>query len=106
MTSCAGDPRPRCGRRCLASEPGPGLLLEGDAIDDALGAMGDFADLVSPFLLGHSAGVAELAVTAGALCGLDADELRALAQGSACPRPGSRRGTGACLAGGRTAVAR
>ena len=61
-----------------ASEPGPGLVLEGPAIDGALAAMGDFADLLSPFLLGHSAGVAEVAVTAGRLCGLDETELRAL----------------------------
>jgi HD-GYP domain-containing protein (c-di-GMP phosphodiesterase class II) len=40
--------------------------------------MGDFADLVSPFLLGHSAGVAELAATAGAICGLNPDDLRTL----------------------------
>ena len=74
----AGDPQVSVWSETLASEPGPALLLEGDAIDDALAAMGDFADLVSPFLLGHSAGVAELAAAAGGLCGLDADELRAL----------------------------
>ena len=52
--------------------------LEGGAIDEALGAMGDFADLVSPFLLGHSAGVARLADLAGQLSGLDENETRAL----------------------------
>src|SRR5829696_5724761 len=62
----------------LAREADPGLVLEGDAIDHALAAMGNFADLVSPFLLGHSAGGRELAITAGRLCGLDETELRAL----------------------------
>jgi HD-GYP domain-containing protein (c-di-GMP phosphodiesterase class II) len=48
----------------LACEPRPRLILEGEALDRALAAMGDFADLVSPYLLGHSAGVAELAAAA------------------------------------------
>ena len=52
----------------LACEPRPHLILEGAAIDRALAAMGDFTDLVSPYLVGHSAGVAELAAAA-ALCG-------------------------------------
>jgi hypothetical protein len=72
----ADDPQASVWSQIPACEPGPGLVLEGAAIDDALGAMGDFADLLSPFLLGHSAGVAELAVTAGRLCGLDVTELR------------------------------
>ena len=72
------DPQTSMWVEALSGEPGPGLLLEGDVIDDALGAMGDFADLVSPFLLGHSAGVAELAAATGAVCGLNADELRPL----------------------------
>ena len=42
--------------RVLAAEPAPGLDLEGEAIDRALAAMGDFADLASPYLVGHSAG--------------------------------------------------
>jgi HD-GYP domain-containing protein (c-di-GMP phosphodiesterase class II) len=59
-------------------EPGRPLLLRGGAIDDALSAMGDFADLLSPYFVGHSAGVARLAVEAGARCGLGSDELRGL----------------------------
>ncbi len=50
--------------KTLACEPRPHLTLEGEALDRALAAMGDFADLVSPYLLGHSAGVAELAAAA------------------------------------------
>jgi DNA-binding CsgD family transcriptional regulator len=73
-----GDPQASVWSQAVAGEPGPDLVLEGDAIDEALGAMGDFADLVSPFLLGHCAGVAELAAAAGARCGLNEDERRAL----------------------------
>ena len=39
-------------------------------MDRALAAVGDFADLVSPDLVGHSAGVARLAAEAGRHCGL------------------------------------
>jgi HD-GYP domain-containing protein (c-di-GMP phosphodiesterase class II) len=49
----------------LACEPTAQLTLKGAAIDRALAAMGDFADLASPYLVGHSAGIAEL-VTAAA----------------------------------------
>ena len=45
----------------LASEPLPPLVLEAEALDRALAAMGNFADLISPYLAGHSAGVADLA---------------------------------------------
>jgi HD-GYP domain-containing protein (c-di-GMP phosphodiesterase class II) len=59
----------------LACEPGPRLTLEGESIDRALGAMGDFADLASPYLVGHSAGVANLAAAAARWCRLDTAEL-------------------------------
>ena len=59
----------------LACEPSPRLVLEGEAIDRALAAMGDFADLTSPYLVGHSRGVAELAAAAAQQWGLDAAEL-------------------------------
>jgi HD-GYP domain-containing protein (c-di-GMP phosphodiesterase class II) len=55
----------------LTAEPRPWLTLEGEGIDRALAAIGDFADLVSPDLSGHSAGVAELAGAAARLCGFD-----------------------------------
>src|SRR3954471_92463 len=58
----------------LAGEPRPHLTLEGKAIERALTAMGNFADLISPYLTGHSAGVAELAATAALRCGIDAPE--------------------------------
>jgi HD-GYP domain-containing protein (c-di-GMP phosphodiesterase class II)/DNA-binding CsgD family transcriptional regulator len=52
----------------LASEPYPRLILEGEAIDRALAAMGAFADFVSPSFVGHSAGVADLAAAAAERC--------------------------------------
>jgi HD-GYP domain-containing protein (c-di-GMP phosphodiesterase class II)/DNA-binding CsgD family transcriptional regulator len=53
----------------LAAEPGPPLVVEESRIDDVLGAFAHFADLKSPFLHGHSIGVAELAERAARLSG-------------------------------------
>ena len=47
------------------------LVLKGAEVDEALAAMGDFADLVSPYFIGHSAGVAELAGEAASRMGLE-----------------------------------
>jgi HD-GYP domain-containing protein (c-di-GMP phosphodiesterase class II) len=55
----------------LALEPPPPLILEAAAIDRALAAMGNFADLISPSLAGHAAGVAELAAAAAQQCGIE-----------------------------------
>jgi HD-GYP domain-containing protein (c-di-GMP phosphodiesterase class II) len=52
----------------LAAEPEPHLTLDGDAIDVALTAMADFADMSSPYLAGHSSHVAELAADAVERC--------------------------------------
>lgn len=62
----------------LDAEPQPQLMLHGPAIDRALRAMGAFSDLVSPYLSGHSAGVADLAATAAELHGLTDDEVTAI----------------------------
>jgi putative nucleotidyltransferase with HDIG domain len=53
-------------------------MLAGEEIDRALGAMGSFADLVSPYFAGHSAAVAELASAAAERCrlGAEAETLR------------------------------
>lgn len=59
----------------LAAEPAPRMVLEHQAIDRALAAMGDFADLLSPFLVGHSAGVARLAGLAADRCGFSPTEV-------------------------------
>jgi len=47
------------------------LFLEGEALDRALAAIGNFADLISPSLAGHSAAVAELAESAAQRCRMD-----------------------------------
>ena len=62
----------------LAREPGPPLVLTGHELDRALAAMGNFADLISPYLAGHSAGVAGLATAAAQRCRIDAAETRLL----------------------------
>jgi HD-GYP domain-containing protein (c-di-GMP phosphodiesterase class II) len=66
----------------LACEPTPRLTLEGEAIDRALGAIGDFADLASPYLVGHSAGVAELATAAAQRSGFEDAEVLAIRRGA------------------------
>ena len=63
----------------LAGEPGPATTIEPGAMDAALTAFADFADLKSPWIRGHSRRVAELAGAAGRHAGLDdaaCDELR------------------------------
>jgi HD-GYP domain-containing protein (c-di-GMP phosphodiesterase class II) len=62
----------------LSCEPHPRLMLAGDAIGRAIAAIGDFADLISPYLVGHSSGVADLATDAGRRCGFDAAQMVAL----------------------------
>ena len=62
----------------LACEPNPRFTLGGEAIDRALAAMGDFADLVSKYLVGHSRGVADLVSTAATQSGIDASEVVAV----------------------------
>jgi HD-GYP domain-containing protein (c-di-GMP phosphodiesterase class II) len=78
----AVDAQPSAWDETLACEPLPRLTLEGAAIERALGAMGDFADLASPYLVGHSAGVAELATAAAQRCRLDAADLVRIRRGA------------------------
>ena len=72
------DERASAWEETLASEPGPRLMLIGEELDRALAAMGNFADLLSPYLAGHSAGVAELAAAAAQRCRIDAADTRRL----------------------------
>jgi HD-GYP domain-containing protein (c-di-GMP phosphodiesterase class II) len=60
----------------LACEPEPRLTLAGAEIDRALAAIGDFADLLSPYLAGHSGGVARLAEAAARRCGVEPAPVR------------------------------
>jgi HD-GYP domain-containing protein (c-di-GMP phosphodiesterase class II) len=66
----------------LAAEPRPWLELSGSGIDQALDAMGGFSDLASPYLSGHSAGVADLAVRTAQVCGFAPDDVTAARRAS------------------------
>ncbi len=57
--------------RALACEPDPGTAVEPADVDHVLAAFGDFADLKSPSIRGHSRAVAALAEEAGRHAGLD-----------------------------------
>ncbi len=48
----------------IACEPKPQLMLDGEAIDRALAAMGHFTDMAIPEFVGHSSGVAATSVAA------------------------------------------
>ena len=54
----------------IDAEPGLTPPLPEDALDNALEAIADFVDIKSPFTLGHSRGVAELAARAATAMGL------------------------------------
>jgi HD-GYP domain-containing protein (c-di-GMP phosphodiesterase class II) len=62
----------------LALEPGPRLYLTEAQLDTCCQALADFADIKSPYTLGHSTGVATLAAEAARRCGLPADDLVAI----------------------------
>jgi HD-GYP domain-containing protein (c-di-GMP phosphodiesterase class II) len=61
----------------LRAEP-TRLLLTGEDVDRALAAIGDFADLMSPYFHGHSSGVAKLAGDAAARLGMVPDQVVAV----------------------------
>lgn len=54
----------------LAAEPRPWPFVTDAQLDETLRAMADFADLKSPYLAGHSSGVAMLAEAAAGRCKL------------------------------------
>ncbi len=54
----------------LALEPGVRARMSDEQFDTACLAIADFADIKSPYTLGHSVGVAELAAQAARHCGL------------------------------------
>jgi HD-GYP domain-containing protein (c-di-GMP phosphodiesterase class II) len=64
-------------------DPRLGEPLTSSQLDTALYAFGDFADLKSPFLLGHSRGVAELVGEAGAAMGMPDDDVANLRRAGA-----------------------
>jgi HD-GYP domain-containing protein (c-di-GMP phosphodiesterase class II) len=62
----------------LAAEPVPWRLVVEDSLDDICRVFGDFVDLKTPFLLGHSAQVARLAEGAARTLGMSEDDCVAL----------------------------
>ncbi|HKE73823.1 MAG TPA: HD domain-containing phosphohydrolase [Acidimicrobiales bacterium] len=58
----------------IAGDPGLGRTLDGAALETALEALADFADLKAPSRVGHSRGVAALAGAAAERLGLPAAE--------------------------------
>jgi HD-GYP domain-containing protein (c-di-GMP phosphodiesterase class II) len=62
----------------IAAEPALAVELLPDQLDRALAAIANFVDLKSPFTLGHSVAVAELAEEAGRRLGLPPEQVLAL----------------------------
>lgn len=62
----------------IDAEPALTKVLSGGQIDKALRAIAEFVDLKSPYMLGHSIAVAELAEAAGRYANLAPGELRVL----------------------------
>jgi HD-GYP domain-containing protein (c-di-GMP phosphodiesterase class II) len=55
----------------IDAEPGPGIWLSEPDFDSALEAIADFTDVKSPYTIGHSRGVADLAGEAARIAGLE-----------------------------------
>jgi HD-GYP domain-containing protein (c-di-GMP phosphodiesterase class II) len=64
----------------IEGEPGLAPLLDESALDEALEAVADFADMKSPYTLGHSRGVAALAAGAAEQLGLPSAEVTTVRQ--------------------------
>jgi hypothetical protein len=86
LAGIGDDPR----AAILDAEPAPVLTVDDSRIDGALRAVADFADLKSPFFLGHSTGVAVIAGEAATAAGLS-DEDAATGRARARRRQGRRR---------------
>ena len=74
----AGLDSNRAWEAVIAAELALSVSLSDEGVDAALFAIANFVDLKSPFTLGHSRAVAELAVDSGARLGLSEDEQRLL----------------------------
>ena len=68
---CAGLDEASSWAAVVGAEPGLGVRLTGADLDAALEAIADFTDVKSPYTLGHSRGVADLAGEAARVFGLD-----------------------------------
>ena len=58
----------------IAVEPELDVVLSGDQLDEALAAVANFIDVKSPYTLGHSCAVAELAEAAARVAGLSEND--------------------------------
>ena len=89
----------------LDAEPDPVRLVDDDGLEAVARTFGDLVDLKSPWLHGHSAGVAELAAAAVRNVGLG-DDVRCRADRRAPTRPRPRRGVEPDLGQSRARSAR
>ena len=62
----------------LAAEPSPRRRLPADQLDEVTAAFADFVDLKSPWMLGHSSKVAELAARAASAMHLPGEDVAAV----------------------------
>lgn len=62
----------------LAAEPGLPVRIRADELDQVLEGIADLIDMKTPYLAGHSRGVANLAAEAGRQGGLPADDIDVL----------------------------
>jgi HD-GYP domain-containing protein (c-di-GMP phosphodiesterase class II) len=62
----------------IDAQPGLRQTLSDAELDTALEAIADFADLKSPYTMGHSRAVADLAAEAGRRCGFPVQDIRTL----------------------------
>jgi len=74
----AGLDETRIWEQALAIEPTPQIWFKGDRVDAAFAAIAAFTDLKSPWLLGYSEGVAELAEAGAWRVGLPASSVTRL----------------------------
>lgn len=68
----------RAWQAVIDAEPALDVVLSGEEVDEGLTAVADFVDLKSPYTLGHSRAVAELAVAAATTAGIPPREVRTL----------------------------
>jgi HD-GYP domain-containing protein (c-di-GMP phosphodiesterase class II) len=60
----------------IDAEPALEIVLSGDELESALEAIADFTDLKSPWTIGHSRGVADLACAATKIYGVSDDDVK------------------------------
>ena len=66
----------------VSAEPGLAKVLSPAELDDVLEALADYADLKSPYTIGHSRAVADLSTEAARTCGLAVTEIGLLRRAS------------------------